>query len=45
MILLEQLDKLLERFYASEFKQVDGTKFVTHDIKIKVIKWFSREIR
>ena len=33
MILLEQLDKVLERFYASEFKQVDGTKFVTHDIK------------
>ena len=31
MILLEQLDKVLERFYASEFKQVDGTKFVTHD--------------
>ena len=25
MILLEQLDKVLERFYASEFKQVDGT--------------------
>ena len=33
MILLEQLDKVLELFYASEFKQVDGTKFVTHDIK------------
>ena len=25
MILLEQLDKVLERFYASVFKQVDGT--------------------
>ena len=33
MILLEQLDKVLKRFYASEFKQVNGTKFVTHDIK------------
>ena len=33
MILLEQLDKVLERFYTSKFKQVDGTKFVTHDIK------------
>ena len=33
MILLDQLDKVLERFYASEFKQVDGTKFVTHDTK------------
>ena len=30
---LEQLDKVLERFYASEFEQVDGTKFVIHDIK------------
>ena len=25
MILLEQLDKVLERFYASVFKQFDGT--------------------
>ena len=25
MILLVQLDKVLERFYASVFKQVDGT--------------------
>ena len=33
MILLEQLDQVLERFYASVFKQVDGIKFVTHDIK------------
>ena len=33
MILLEQLDQVLERFYASEFKQVDEIKFVTHDIK------------
>ena len=32
MILFDQLDKVLERLYASEFKQVDGTKFVTHDI-------------
>ena len=33
MILLEQLDQVLKRFYASKFKQVDGTKCVTHDIK------------
>ena len=32
MILLEQLDKVLERFYASACKQ-DGTDFFTHDIK------------
>ena len=42
MILLEQLDKVLERFYASACKQ-DETDFSR--MILKVIKWFSREIR
>ena len=38
MILLEQLDKVLERFFASACKQ-DLSPLI-----LNVIKWFSREI-